>query len=183
MDVASSLERRPFFVYETLAALEMTVPALLRITGAVEFPRELTFTDLASTDPSGQVWDVSQIAEGRKGDAIKLASLLRLVGVKSEAKWLTLHASADNFHASIPLDQVREKALLIYRLNGEPLPAKSGGPYRFFIPDYMACHSAEIDECANVKFVDHIELTTERGHDNRPHDDTAHAALHAKEAT
>ena len=154
---------------------------LLRVTGAIAHPSALTFADLVAIDPVEQVVDVSKIAEGRRGDAIKLGGLLKLVGVRSEAKWLTLHASADNFHASIPLDQVREKALLIYRLNGKPLPTESGGPCRFFIPDYMACHSAEIDECANVKFVDHIELTAERGHDNRPHDDAAHAALHAKE--
>jgi DMSO/TMAO reductase YedYZ molybdopterin-dependent catalytic subunit len=156
-------------------------PIVLRVTGAVATPSELTFADLAAIDSAEQIFDVSQLAEGRKGDAVKLSGLLKLVGAKPEAKWLTLHASADDFHASIPLEQVREKGLLIYRLNGEPLPAKSGGPCRFFIPDYLACRSAEIDECANVKFVDHIELTAERGRDNRPHDDAAHAALHAKE--
>jgi hypothetical protein len=52
---------------------------------------------------------------------------------------------------------------------------------RFLIPDYAACHTDEIDECANVKFVDRIELTTEKGFDNRPHDGAAHAALHAKQ--
>ena len=158
----------------------MSNRVLLRVSGCVARPRELTFADLSAIDSTEQIVDVSQLAEGRKGDAIKLAGLLKLVGAKDEVKWLTLHASADNFHASIPLDQVRDKALLIYRLNGEPLPAQSGGPCRFFIPNYLACHSAEIDECANVKFVDHIELTADRGEDNRPHDDAAHAALHAK---
>ncbi len=153
----------------------------LKISGSVATPTALVFDDLVAMPEPAQVIDVSRIAEGRKGDAIKLSGLLKLVGAKKEAKWLTLHASADNFHASIPLDQVREKALLIYRLDGQPLPVSKGGPFRFFIPDYLACHSADIDECANVKFVDHIELTVDRGHDNRPHDDAAHAALHAKE--
>lgn len=155
--------------------------ARLKISGRIAKPADLTFDDLATIPEPDQVIDISRIAEGRKGDAIKLSGLLKLVGVLDEAKWLTLHASADDFHASIPLDQVREKALLIYRLEGQPLPASKGGPFRFFIPDYLACRSADIDECANVKFVDHIELTAERGHDNRPHDDAAHAALHAKE--
>ena len=39
----------------------------------------------------------------------------------------------------------------------------------------------EIDECANVKYLDHIELTAGKGHDNRPHDEQQHAALHAKQ--
>jgi DMSO/TMAO reductase YedYZ molybdopterin-dependent catalytic subunit len=158
----------------------MRQPILLRITGAVRQPRELTFADLAAVDSVHQIIDVSPIAAGRTGGAIRLGGLLDLVSAQKEAKWLTLHAAADNFHASIPLDQVRETAVLIYSLEGEPLPKKSGGPCRFFIPNYLACHSAEIDECANVKFVDHIELSIEKGHDNRPHDDTAHAALHAK---
>jgi DMSO/TMAO reductase YedYZ molybdopterin-dependent catalytic subunit len=154
---------------------------LLRITGQAEHQLQLTFADLAAVDPAEQILDVSQIAEGRKGGAIKLSGLLKLAGVKSEAKWLGLHASRDDFHASIPLDQVRERAFLIYRVDGQPLSEKAGGPCRFFIQDYLACHSAEIDECANVKFVDHIELTAEKGRDNRPHDDAAHAALHQKE--
>ena len=129
---------------------------------------------------SQQIIDLGRIAEVGEGDAIKLSGLLQRVGAKTEAQWLTLHASRDDFHASIPLDQVLERALLIYRLHGEPLPVTSGGPCRFFIPNYLACHSAEIDECANVKFVDHIELSAQRGRDNRPHDDAAHAALHAK---
>jgi hypothetical protein len=70
---------------------------------------------------------------------------------------------------------------VIYREGGQPLPEKAGGPVRFFIPDFAACHTHEIDECANVKFVDRLELTAAKGFDNRPHDGDEHAALHAKE--
>jgi DMSO/TMAO reductase YedYZ molybdopterin-dependent catalytic subunit len=79
------------------------------------------------------------------------------------------------------LDAVLERGILIYRLNGEPLPTKAGGPFRFFIPNFAACHSAEVDECANVKFVDHIELSAQRGHDNRPLEDREHAELHRRQ--
>ena len=108
------------------------------------------------------------------------AGVLALVGVKSSAKYLTLHATADDFHASVPLEVVRERGILIYEVDGQPLPVSAGGPVRFYIPDYAACHSAEVDECANVKFVDRLELTAQPGQDNRPHDDKAHAALHQK---
>jgi DMSO/TMAO reductase YedYZ molybdopterin-dependent catalytic subunit len=100
---------------------------------------------------------------------------------KGTAKWLGLHAARDDFHASIPLDAVADKALVIYREGGQPLPEKAGGPVRFFIPDFAACHTQEIDECANVKYVNRIELTAEKGFDNRPHDGDEHAALHTKE--
>ena len=41
-------------------------------------------------------------------------------------------------------------------------------------------HTDEIDECANVKFVDRIELTILRGHDNRPTDEAEHQDLHRR---
>ena len=154
---------------------------LLRITGDVETPRELTFADLAAINSQYQIADVSSLAGGRQGTAITLAGLLQVAGARSSAKYLGLHAAADNFHASIPLEGVLAKAFLIYALDGQPLSTKAGGPCRFFVPDHLACRSAEIDECANVKFVDTLELTTAKGHDNRPHDDAAHAALHASE--
>jgi hypothetical protein len=73
-----------------------------------------------------------------------------------------------------------QQAIAFVRANGIVL--ESGrGPVRFFIPDFAACHTHEIDECANVKFVDRLELTADKGFDNRPHDGAEHAALHANE--
>ena len=153
----------------------------LTLDGDVERPSTLSFTDLAALAESHQVRDVSKIDPKRKGDAVTLAGLLDLVRPKPSAKYLTLHSSCDNFHASIPLDSVRDRAILIYRLDGQPLPTSAGGPVRFFIPDFAACHTSEIDECANVKFVDRIELSASRGIDNRPQDEKQHAELHEKE--
>jgi hypothetical protein len=70
---------------------------------------------------------------------------------------------------------------LIYQLDGQPLSVENGGPFRFSIPDFAACHTHEIDECANVKFVDHIELTPAAGFDNRPHDGQSHEELHERQ--
>jgi DMSO/TMAO reductase YedYZ molybdopterin-dependent catalytic subunit len=156
---------------------------LLRIDGEVETARDLTFDDLALFDDSHQIIDVNQFDPKRQGDAVKLSGLLELVGVKASAKYIGLHGTLDNFHASIPLGPVRDRAFVIYRIDGKPLDVKSGGPFRFYIPDHAACHADEVDECANVKFVDHIELTSERGFDNRPFNDIEHSKLHAKEVT
>lgn len=153
----------------------------LRIDGAVARPLEFSYDDLCALGASAQVADVSRVDPQRQGDAVRLAALLALVGVEPQGDYLTLHASRDDFHASIPLAAVQERGLLIYRLSGQPLPAEKGGPIRFLIPDYAACHTAEIDDCANVKFVDRIEITCGRGQDNRPHDDAAHEALHKRQ--
>ena len=157
----------------------MSAPAL-EISGEVTTPRTLSFDDLAAIPADHQVIDVSRLLPGRKGDAVTLRGILDLVRPNPAAKYLGLHSSTDDFHASIPLDAVADKALVMYRLDGQPLPIKAGGPVRFFIPDFAACHTHEIDECANVKFVDRIELTANKGFDNRPHDGAEHEALHAK---
>jgi DMSO/TMAO reductase YedYZ molybdopterin-dependent catalytic subunit len=155
---------------------------MLTIAGEVAAPRLLSFADLAAIDAEYQVADVSRLVPGRTGDAVRLSGILKLVQPRERAKYLGLHSSSDDFHASIPLAAVADRALVIYRLEGQPLPVKAGGPVRFFIPDFAACHTEEIDECANVKFVDRIELTADKGVDNRPHDGAEHEALHAKEA-
>jgi DMSO/TMAO reductase YedYZ molybdopterin-dependent catalytic subunit len=155
---------------------------LVTIDGEVERPLALTFADLAAFDPEHQVPNVSRLDPKRAGDAVRLAALLQRAGVKPGAKFLTLHSSTDDFHASIPLDAVRDRAVLIYRLAGGELPVKSGGPLRFFIPDFAACRTQEVDECANVKFVDRIELSRERGRDNRPSEEEEHARLHRRQS-
>jgi DMSO/TMAO reductase YedYZ molybdopterin-dependent catalytic subunit len=150
----------------------------LTIDGEVEQARQLGRAELAAIDAAYQVPDVSRLDAKRKGRAVRLAGVLALVGVKPAARYLTLHATADDFHASVPLEAVRERGIIIYELDGRPLPASAGGPVRFYIPDYAACHSAEVDECANVKFIDRLELSAQPGQDNRPHDEKEHAALH-----
>ena len=154
---------------------------LLTIAGQVESPRSLTFDDLAAIPAEHQVLDVSRLVSGRQGDAVKLAGLLALAKPQPGAMYLGLHSSTDDFHTSIPLAAVADRALVLYRLNGQPLPVKAGGPVRFFIPDFAACHTDEIDECANVKFVDRIELTATKGFDNRPHDGAEHEELHRRQ--
>lgn len=159
----------------------MSDDTLLRVDGEVDKPTALTFAKLEAIDDGQRIIDVSQFDPKRKGDAIKLSGLLELAGVRPTAKYIGLHGTLDNFHASIPLEPVRDRAFLIYRIDGGPLDVKSGGPIRFYIPDHAACHTDEIDECANVKFVDHIEFTAAKGFDNRPEDDEEHEKLHQHE--
>ena len=144
----------------------------------MERPLQLTLAELASVHTAFQVDDVSRIDPKRKGAAVKLSGLLEMAGVQPSARYLGLHSSRDDFHASIPLEPVRDRALVIYQIDGMPLSTDQGGPLRFYIPDFAACHTEEIDECANVKFIDHVELTAEKGFDNRPEDDDEHEALH-----
>lgn len=152
----------------------------LLFDGQVQRPCAFTFEDLQELDEQWQVVDVRRFG-AKGGDAVRLLGLLESVSPKSDVTHIGLHGSRDDFHASIPLDPVREKALVIYQLEGQPLDPSAGGPFRFFVPDHAACHTDEIDECANVKFLDRIELTIGKGFDNRPEDDEEHARLHRNE--
>lgn len=154
----------------------------LRITGSVRREISWDLAGLRAIDARWQVEDVSQLDPRRTGRAVRLAGLLDTCGASPDARYLTLHATRDDFHASIPLGPVRDSAVLIYEQDGHPLPVRQGGPYRFLIPDFGACHTSEIDECANVKFVEWMELGVDKGIDNRPQDDQQHEELHRREA-
>jgi DMSO/TMAO reductase YedYZ molybdopterin-dependent catalytic subunit len=145
----------------------MPMTITLRVDGHVESPREFAFEDLATLAPQHGVLDVTQFGLKRGGDAVRLNALLNLVSVKPSAKYISVHSSTDGFHASGPLESIRDTALVVFRVNGGPLESNAGGPFRFFIPQLGPCHSGELDACANVKFVDRIEVCTEKKRDAR----------------
>ncbi|MCE9556062.1 MAG: molybdopterin-dependent oxidoreductase [Planctomycetes bacterium] len=151
----------------------------LTIDGLVEKPLTLSMTDLAAIAHQFQVPDVSVLVPGRRGRGVMLHGLLEQAAPHASAAYITLHSTTDDFHASVPLSAVRETGVLVYEVDGQPLPASTGGPFRFLLPDVAACHTAEVDECANVKFVDRLELTGTRGFDNRPSTKREHERLHA----
>jgi DMSO/TMAO reductase YedYZ molybdopterin-dependent catalytic subunit len=156
----------------------MNDAVVLTVEGAVEHPLKLTFDDLRAMPESAQIADVSRFHPSRFGDGVALEAVLRQAGVKPSASYLTLHADRDDFHASLPLAPLWSQGIVVYRLGQEPLGVQHGGPIRFLIRDPSACHSSELDECANVKYVSRIELTERRGRDTRPANEDAHAALH-----
>lgn len=156
----------------------MEDPNVLILDGAVEQPLRLTYDDLSAFPESGQVRDVSRFQPSRQGDGVMLDALLERARPHADANYLTLHADRDDFHVSIPLQAVRGECIVVYRLGDGPLELKQGGPIRFLIRDPSACHTTELDDCANVKYLSRIELTVRRGRDTRPADEAAHAALH-----
>jgi DMSO/TMAO reductase YedYZ molybdopterin-dependent catalytic subunit len=152
--------------------------AVLRVDGEVDQPASLTYDDLQGFAEAHQVRDVSRFHPKRKGDGVTLNSILERVSPKTSANYLTLHATADDFAASVPLVAVRDEGIVVYKLGEAPLPASGGGPFRFLIRNPAACHTDELDDCANVKFVDRIELTAGKGRDTRPETDEEHEAIH-----
>lgn len=139
----------------------------LTIDGEVEAPVTLSRDEIAAFSEDSLIADVSQLEPRRQGRAIHLEALLDRVVPTSSATHLTLHASIDSFAASIPLDQIRKSGVIVFEIDGQVLERKHGGPYRFVIPNAAECKMAELDACANVKFLDRIELTAGKGRDTR----------------
>ena len=128
----------------------------LIVCGEVEFEKTFGFDQLRSL--SCQVADIGREIAGREGHGVRLRSLVDAAGRKPGATHATLSSRDGDFTASVPLDEIMD-AVLVYELNGEPLPEQYGGPVRFLIPDALPCHSGGADSCANVKFLVRIELT------------------------
>lgn len=147
----------------------------LLVEGEVSRPVELGFDELARLP--GQVEDLTELVPGREGGAVEPRSILDEAGVGDAATHVTLTSSDGAFQASVPLAAVAA-AVVAYRDGDAPLPEARGGPFRFFVPESAACASAEIDQCANVKFLASIRLTAGRGADTRPASPAEHAALH-----
>ncbi|MHC4876334.1 MAG: molybdopterin-dependent oxidoreductase [Planctomycetota bacterium] len=138
----------------------------LMIEGAVHTEATLDAEALAALPADARIDDVSQLDPNRSGRAVTLAGLLAQASPTSEASHVTLH-SDDGFAASLPLDAVCELGIVLFEHDGEPLDSRSGGPFRFLIPNAAECKTAELDACANVKHLVRIELTDGPGHDTR----------------
>ena len=145
------------------------------IAGLVDKPTDYDADGLAAL--AGQIPDVSALAPDREGIAVSLSAVLDSAGVSDNARFITINAEA-GYSASVPLEAVRNQAILIYKLGDAPLPRDKGGPVRFFIPDVAACQTDEVDQCANVKYVESIVLSAEPGTDTRPGTIKQHIELH-----
>jgi DMSO/TMAO reductase YedYZ molybdopterin-dependent catalytic subunit len=160
----------------------MSEDVVLLIEGAVERPLALAYADLEAFPESDRVHDVSRFHPQRRGDGVALDAILLRALVRPDARYIILHADRDDFHVCVPLDAIRNQGIVVYRLGRERLGAENGGPIRLIIRDPAACHTGDLDDCANVKYLSRIELTTGRGRDTRPASEADHAALHEAQA-
>ena len=105
----------------------------LKVTGLVKTPLALTYQEVLAL-PSHrrgitlncvEGWDEHLLFEG-----VRLAELLKMAGVKPEAKTVIFFA-ADDYSSSLPLKYVLEKDILLAaRINGRVLDAKRGFPFQ-----------------------------------------------------
>ncbi len=131
----------------------------VRIEGAVVQQVSFDRAAIASL-PAEHHMDVSTVMPGMKGQGIRLEGLLDIPALAMEADHVVFHASDGKYSACLTLEQAREHGVLVYELDGAPLPDTKGGPFRLITPGLG-------DLCANVKSVARIEITKGPGRDTR----------------
>ncbi|MBI4400935.1 MAG: 2-dehydropantoate 2-reductase [Nitrospirae bacterium] len=148
-------------VVKVITERERSGPGILRIDGAVIQPIALDRGALAKLPDEHQVPDVGALLPGVRGRGIRVKGLLEMPALEIGADHATFHSQDGQFAASLTVKQAVEHGIVIYQLDGEPLPEQKGGPFRLVTPGLG-------DLCANVKGVTRIELTKGPGKDTRP---------------
>jgi 2-dehydropantoate 2-reductase len=158
----------PTPVNEALTAMVKAVmekekggPGIIRIEGAVVQPVTLDREALTSLPAEYQVSDLGLIMPNMKGKAIRVKGILEVPALAIGADHVTFHSQDGQFAASLTVKQAAEYGVLVYELDGQPMPESKGGPFRLVAPGLG-------DLCANVKGVARIELTKGPGKDTRP---------------
>lgn len=123
------------------------------LTIVAETTTQIDQTQLANRD---DVVELSNFEPNREGRAVRLSSLMLELGVSGNE--LVLSSSSDGFSATLPFADAVEVGLLWFANSSGPLTSEQGGPFRFLIPNAAECKTAMLDSCANVKFVDRIEV-------------------------
>jgi len=140
---------------------EKSGPGVLRIEGAVVQPVTLDREALLKLPAEHQLSDLKDIIGNINGKAVRVKGVLEVPALAIGADHVTFHSQDGQFAASLTVKQATEYGVLVYELDGQPLPASKGGPFRLVTPGLG-------DLCANVKGVARIELTKGPGKDTRP---------------
>lgn len=144
---------------KTITEKEQTGSGRVRIEGAVVQPVSFDRAAIAALPVEHQL-DIATVMPGMKGRGIRLKGLLDVPALAIEADHIAFHAADGTYSACLTLQQARDHGILVYELDGAPLPDTKGGPFRLVTPGLG-------DLCANVKGVARIEVTKGLGRDTR----------------
>ena len=115
----------------------------LELAGLVDHPMELSLDDIRSRPAISQAITLECISNQVGGDlistavwtGIQLKDLLAEAGLQSGAQELYIE-SVDGFYESVSMqDMMDPRTLLVYEMNGVPLPVEHGFPLRIYIPN------------------------------------------------
>lgn len=137
----------------------------LQVTGRVQRPLSLGLDDLRALPTTtremwiecagnsrkrwnppgeGNQWDDQAISNARF-TGVSLSAVLDQAGVESDAvEVVTTGADAESFQRGLPLDVARQPGvMLVWEMNGEPIPELNGGPVRLIVPGWAGIASVK----------------------------------------
>jgi DMSO/TMAO reductase YedYZ molybdopterin-dependent catalytic subunit len=135
----------------------------LELAGMVTTPLSLTLDEIRARPAASQVVTMQCISNPVGGDltgsslwtGVRLKDLLEEAGLAPGAQELAIEA-ADGFYESVSMaDMQDERTLLVYAMNGEPLPREHGFPLRIYIPNRYGMKQP--------KWITRMEVIGERG--------------------
>ena len=116
-------------VIKTITERDRTGPGILRIDGAVVQPVSLDRAAIAGL-PVEQQLDILAVMPGMQGKGIRLKALLDVPALGINADHVTVHSGDGKYSACLTLEQAKSFGVLMYELDGAPLPESKGGPFR-----------------------------------------------------
>jgi DMSO/TMAO reductase YedYZ molybdopterin-dependent catalytic subunit len=131
----------------------------LQVDGMVSDARPWTLDELRALPSVSQAVTLECISNRLGGDLIStaiftgvpLAELLRRAGRRPEARNVFLE-SADGYFETVEAGDVEDpRTLLVWAMNGEPLPVEHGFPLRIYIPNRFGMKQP--------KWITHLEAT------------------------
>jgi DMSO/TMAO reductase YedYZ molybdopterin-dependent catalytic subunit len=119
----------------------------VRLGGLVEKPVTLTYEEILTLPKStadARLTSVSGWSVRGKWGGVRLSDLLALAKPKPEATHVQFTSYHEIYTTCIPLDvALKERTLLAYEFDGEPLDSTHGGPVRIFCPYLWGYKSAK----------------------------------------
>lgn len=150
---------------EVAHAISLTLDELKRMPKAsVVVTLECAGNGRAYFDPpvAGIQWEKGAVGTAR-WTGVPLAEVLRRAGAKSTGRYVLLDGAdrpmgkVPDFLRNVPIDKaMHPDTLLVYEMNGEPLPVPHGFPLRAIVPGWEGAYS--------VKWLTHIRVI-EKEHD------------------
>lgn len=134
----------------------------LHVNGLVDNPLELSLDQIRAMPSQTQILTMQCISNPIGGDltsssrwtGVLFSDLLAQAGLQSSAAGAYI-TSTDGFYEFVTLEDIQdERCLLVYEMNGEPLPVEHGFPLRVYIPNRYGMKQP--------KWIDTIELVAER---------------------
>ncbi len=131
----------------------------LQLDGLIDHPLALTLADLRKYPAVSQVITLECISNAVGGDLIStgewmgvpLKTILAEAGLKPQAAFLNITAQ-DGFYELLGMTEAMDdRTLLVYGMNGGPLPPEHGFPLRIYIPNHYGMKQP--------KWIEHIEVS------------------------